>query len=47
MAVWAPDVKVPTLCSLLELQVPEEDRMTEWMDGAAHGGHAGPGERLS
>ena len=29
------------------LQVPKEDRMTEWMDGAAHGGHSGPGERLS
>ena len=37
MAVWVLNLKVLALCSLLELQVLEEGRMTDWMELPAAG----------
>ena len=47
MAVWVLNLKVLALCSLLELQVLEEGRMTDWMElpaaGAQVWGSVSPG----
>lgn len=32
MAVWVSNLKVLALCSLLELQVLEKGRMSDWME---------------